>query len=221
MNPFTLILALSKGVVFGGTVALIPGPIFFLIMQRTLHDGPWIGLLCALGAVMADALYAFIAAIGLTCISQALLSHQSYIALIGGIFLVYLGTKTISQSRMPPAKAFAQTGFFNAWLSTFFLTITNPVTIISYSIIFASLGIGTDDMVASCIFVVGVMIGALAIGMSLVGFLHYFRQKLSSSFLLYINKIAGTLLIAFGIVILLRGFMGKQLYHVRTMIAQL
>lgn len=42
---------------------MIPGPIFFLIVQRTLAEGVAVGLAYALGAVTADLFYALIAAI--------------------------------------------------------------------------------------------------------------------------------------------------------------
>src|SRR5271168_167913 len=89
-----LIIALLKGLVFGFTMAIIPGPIFFLIIQRTLNDGALIGFLCGLGAVTADVVYALIAAVGLTIVMQYLLTYQPIIVLLGGIFLLYLGTKT-------------------------------------------------------------------------------------------------------------------------------
>lgn len=188
------------------TMAIIPGPIFFLIVQRTLNNGPLIGLLCGLGAACADTVYALVAALGLTLISQFLLDYQSVISIAGGIFLIYLGITTFLRRVMyTRASDVQKNGLFNAWLSTFLLTLTNPVTIISYTVMFAGLGVGTASLLASLGLVAGVILGAFSIVVLLVGFLQYFSKKLAPEMLLVVNKIAGVILIGFGIMAIVRG----------------
>ncbi len=202
-----LLAALLEGLVFGMIIALIPGPIFFLIIQRTLREGRLIGFLCGLGAVQADAVYAIMSAIGLTAVSHYLLTYQSLITLMGGFFILFLGTKTFSRHIAMPVTQSNKNGFINAWLSTFALTMTNPVTILSYTAIFAGLGIGEDDFLTAVIFVVGVILGALCIVVLLVSFLHYFRSKLSPQAFTMINKIAGITLIGFGVAAIVRALL--------------
>ncbi|MBY0353271.1 LysE family transporter [Candidatus Babeliales bacterium] len=204
MNP--LIIALFKGLVFGITMAIIPGPIFFLIIQRTLNDGVLTGLLCGLGAMTADVFYALIAAVGLTVVAHYLLAYQPIIVLLGGLFLLYLGITTYTNHVKPfTEKVIAKGNGFNAWFSTFLLTLTNPVTIISYTMMFAGLDVASQSLTSSLTLIFGVIVGALLVVLVLIGLLTYFHQKISLRTLSLINKTAGVLLTGFGIAAVGRG----------------
>ncbi len=201
-----LLFAFLKGLVFGITMAAIPGPIFFLIIQRTLSDGARIGLACGLGAITADTVYALIAAIGLSFIMQFLITYQILITSAGGLFLLYLGITTMYRKPSYQTTVVQNNKLITAWFSTFLLTLTNPVTVISYCIIFAGLGIDAVQHNRGAIFslVAGLITGAACVVLVLVGSLLYFRQKLSTSTIRTINKAAGIILIVFGITAILR-----------------
>jgi len=197
---------LLKGILFGVSMAVVPGPIFFLIVQRTLAEGMLIGFLCGLGAITADAIYALIAAIGLTFIMQFLLSYQSILAIIGGIFLIYLGFTTLFGKVTLNLTAVRDRSLFSAWLSTMFLTLANPVTMFSYCLIFSALGVGTDDRLSAAFSLVGgVILGALAVVILLIVFLSFFRKKMTVIALTMLNRIAAVILMGFGVVALAQG----------------
>ena len=59
-----------KGFIIGFSIAAPVGPIGILCIQRTLSGGNVQGLVTGLGAATADAVYGFIAAFGLTFISN-------------------------------------------------------------------------------------------------------------------------------------------------------
>ena len=206
---YILLLAFLKGLAFGITMAAIPGPIFFLIIQRTLADGALTGLVCGLGAITADTAYALIAAIGLSFIMQFLTTYQTWITFAGGLFLLYLGITTSYRKPTYQSAVVQNNKLITAWFSTFLLTLTNPVTVISYCIIFAGLGIDTVHHNRGAIFclVAGVITGAASVVIILVSFLSYFRQKLSTSTIRTINKGAGIILIVFGIIAILQSVM--------------
>jgi threonine/homoserine/homoserine lactone efflux protein len=208
----SLLLSLFiKGLVFGVTMAAIPGPIFFLIVQRTLADGALTGLACALGAVTADTVYALLAVIGLACVAQFLIVYQSWLTLVGGFFLLYLGISTYRRKLVLKTVALDDTRLTAAWFSTFLLTLTNPVTIISYSIIFAGLGlVGTaeSNYLSSLSLIGGVILGASSVAALLVTFVSSFRQQLSPYALNIINKTASIVLIGFGLAALIQGLKG-------------
>lgn len=65
-----------------------------LVIRRTLAAGRATGVLSGLGAATADAIYASIAAFGLTFVSGFLIAQQLGLRLAGGLFLCYLGTGT-------------------------------------------------------------------------------------------------------------------------------
>lgn len=193
---FTLFL---KGLIFGITMAAIPGPILFLIIQRTLTEGILVGFACGLGAVSADTVYALIAIAGLSVVTQFFLAYQTWLAIAGGLFLVYLGITTLRQEikEITPSHEQGSGSLVSAWFTTFLLTITNPITIVAYGMIFAALG--GNKQSETYAMMTGVILGAIIIFLGMVGFLAYFRQKIPLTILSRINKIAGLILIGFGL----------------------
>src|SRR5512135_4203 len=83
-----------KGLLVGIAIAAPVGPIGVLCIRRTLAEGRLIGFVSGLGAATADASFAAIAAFGLTAILEALAAQQTWLHVLGGAFLLYLGTRT-------------------------------------------------------------------------------------------------------------------------------
>lgn len=194
---------LAKGLLIGLSIAAPVGPIGVLCIRRSFSQGYWVGFMTGLGAASADAVYGFIAAFGLTLVSNLLVSQQVLLKIIGGIFLCYLGWKTF---REPPAKVAAITSgkIANAYASTFFLTLTNPMTILSFIAIFAGFGLGnTRRYFDSGILVLGVFLGSALWWLILVGVVSLFRAKISDRALKWINRTSGILIFCFGLVALL------------------
>ena len=94
----------------------------------------------------ADATYGAIAAFGLTAITDILVDGGRALGLIGGIFLLWLAWKTV---RAEPGTAATVTerrgGLAGAYLSILGLTLTNPMTILSFGALFAGLGVTGED----------------------------------------------------------------------------
>src|SRR5205809_451250 len=122
---------LIKGFLLGLSIAAPVGPVGALCIRRTLAEGRFVGLVSGLGAATADGIYGAIAGFGLTVISSVLISQQGWLKLIGGLFLFYLGGKTFLSSPATQAAVANGKGLLGAYTSTFFLTLTNPITILS------------------------------------------------------------------------------------------
>lgn len=86
---------LPRGVLIGLSVAAPVGPMAILCMRRTLAQGRLVGFVSGLGIATADACYGAIAAFGLTSSAHALVDRSTWIRILGGVFLVYLGIKTV------------------------------------------------------------------------------------------------------------------------------
>ena len=134
---------LLKGLLIGFSIAAPVGPIGVLCIRRTLVQGRAAGLVSGLGAASADAVYGSIAAFGLSFVSGLLISQQSWLKLIGGAFLCYLGIRTLLAQPAERAAAAGGMGLAGAYSSTFFLTLTNPTTILSFVAVFAGLGLAS------------------------------------------------------------------------------
>jgi threonine/homoserine/homoserine lactone efflux protein len=196
---------LVKGLVIGFSIAAPVGPIGVLCIRRTLAEGRAAGLLSGLGAATADAIYGFIAAFGLTYVSSLLMGYQTWIRLVGGLFLCYLGLRTyLSKPAENPAWAEGQ-GLVGAYASTFFLTLTNPMTILAFTAVFAGLGIGsaTGDYPSATLLVLGVFGGSAAWWLILSGGVSVLRSKFTPRAMDWVNKLAGIVILGFGVVALL------------------
>ena len=155
---------LVKGLVIGFSIAAPVGPIGVLCIRRTLAEGRAAGLLSGLGAATADAIYGVSAAFGLTYISSLLMGYQTWIRLVGGLFLCYLGLRTYFSRPAQSAAWVEGQGLVAAYASVFFLTLTNPMTILAFTAVFAGLGIGsaTGDYPSATLLVLGVFSGSAA-----------------------------------------------------------
>ena len=196
---------LLKGLVIGFSIAAPVGPIGVLCIRRTLADGRLAGLMTGLGAACADAVYGAIAAFGLTWLTQALIGQQLWIRVIGGAFLIYLGVRTF---RARPAEREAprgRKGLWGAFASTFVLTLTNPMTILSFMAVFAGLGLsaGTGGgAAAAALMVLGVLCGSAAWWLLLSGGVSVVRERFDAGALRWVNRVSGTLITGFGVVAL-------------------
>src|SRR5512141_3127532 len=156
---------LIKGFVIGFAIAAPVGPIGVLCIRRTLAEGRAIGFISGLGAATADMSYGAIAAFGLTAVQDLLVRQQLWLHVIGGLFLVYLGVRTfITLPAERPAPGQAADGWLSAYLSTLGLTLTNPATIVSFTVIFAGLRLGESDgsYLSALSIVLGVLFGSAA-----------------------------------------------------------
>ena len=195
-----------KGVLLGFSIALPVGPIGALCIRRTLADGRHTGLVSGLGAATADGFYGAIAGFGLTAISNLLVAQQNWLKLIGGAYLVYLGVRTFLT--LPAAQAAQVTGkgLFKAYTSTLVLTLTNPATILSFALIFGSLGLGVtakQDYATAASLVAGVPVGSALWWFTLSGGVSLLRSRCTPVVLLWVNRVAGILIAGFGIVALI------------------
>ena len=196
-----------RAVVIGFSIAAPVGPIGVLCIRRSLTRGARAGFASGLGAASADAVYGSLAAFGMTAISQWLVDQQGPIRLVGGLFLCVLGLRALFAA---PTESLGDEGVNEpsglpaAYASTFALTITNPMTIVSFAAVFAGLGldVGQDGFSSCLTLVLGVFGGSALWWLTLSGVTGLLRHRLGSSALRWINRISGAIIAAFGISVL-------------------
>jgi threonine/homoserine/homoserine lactone efflux protein len=196
-----------KGLGIGFVIAAPLGPIGILCARRTLTHGRKAGFLSGMGASTADVLYGFIAAFGLTFISDFLLSYQFWLRFAGGVILCFIGVKTFVER--PDRKGFIlllgkDKRHAGMYTSTFFLTLTNPMTIFSLAAVFAGVGIaGTKGNVLSAgVLILGVFLGSVLWWLFIVGMLSVFKRRFKRHELQWINRIAGMIIAVSGVLAL-------------------
>ena len=191
-----------KGLIIGFALAAPVGPIAAICVQRTMNRGRLAGFLSGLGSAAADAVYGTAAAFGATFLAEFLVEHGSWMQKVGGAVLVVMGIRLfLSKPRVEKPASGRVRGHFGLFLSTFLLTLTNPMTFLAFGAIFATMGLGavkghsilTFDLVA------GVTLGALAWWTLLVFAVHAIRRHFTYSKLVWVNRGAGIFVIAVGI----------------------
>ena len=196
---------LMQGIVLGFSIAAPVGPIGVLCIRRTLQNGFKYGLASGLGAASADAVYGMIAAAGLTLAADFLAKQQIWLGILGGAFLLFLGVRTFLS---PPPEADGQDLETNKlggdYLSTFLLTLSNPITIFSFAAMFGGLNAGSGDgvRIGAFVLVLGVFSGSALWWLGLSTSVNYFRKKFSVGVMQWVNHLAGAVIVGFGLVML-------------------
>jgi threonine/homoserine/homoserine lactone efflux protein len=197
------LLFFLKGAALGFAIAAPVGPIGVLCIRKTLQFGRFSGFFSGLGAAVADAIYAVIAAFGLTFVSDFLIKGQFWLRLIGGAFLIYLGLRTFFAHPHEPKVSHGSTHktLFSDFLSTFLLTLTNPLTVLAFLAVFAGLGLTSfsGGYGSAICLVLGVLFGSILWWLILSEGVTFFRKKVSERVMGWINRIAGILIMAFGL----------------------
>ncbi len=192
-----------KGLLLGFSIAAPVGPIGVLCIRRTLAEGRLHGLISGLGAATADGFYGLVAGFGLTFISGLLVEQQKWLALMGGLYLCYLAWNTFRAQPAENAATDAENqSLWGAYLSTFVLTLTNPVTILSFIAIFAAIGLSAESYASAALLVAGVFLGSATWWLTLSGGISLLRERVTPTTLLWINRAAGVLLLIYGLIAL-------------------
>lgn len=200
-ETFSLFL---RAFIIGISIAAPVGPIGVLCIRRTLSNGKLAGFLSGLGAASADMVYGAIAAFGLSAITGLLVENAVWLRVVGGLFLLYLGVKTFREKPAERAAEAGQGSLAGMYVSTFFLTITNPMTILAFAAIFAGTMIGTQAS-SPGLMVAGVFSGSAAWWLTLSLIVGILRNRLTQTHMAWINRISGVIIIVFGLHALLNG----------------
>ena len=190
-----------RGLLIGFTIAAAVGPISLLTIRRTIGHGQLYGLVSGLGVATADATYAGIAAFGLTAVTGLLVSGQVLLGLIGGAIIVLLGIRTMLSRPGEVARDAARPGLVAAFGSMFALTMTNPLTILSFAAVFAGLGLGAGSSVTDAlVLTLAVWSGSALWWVVLTSIVGWLRERVSTRALRWVNRFSGAALVVFGVV---------------------
>lgn len=195
--------------VIGLAVAAPVGAMAVLSIQRTMARGWLAGMMTGAGIASADAIFAAMAAFGVSAISEWLISFQVPLRLLGGAGLIWLGWRALrqrAQQDAPTAAVTDRVGLGRLYGSAAALTFTNPMTIMAFAAIFAGAGLVAQPGIDSALVAtLGVAIGSLLWWFVLVTGVWSARHVLSVRIMVTINWVSGAALIAFGVVAMTAG----------------
>lgn len=200
----SVLFFLIKSWMIGIAIAAPVGPIGMLCIRKTLELGFVGAVAVGLGAATADIIYGIIAATGLTAVSHFLLEKVVFIKILGGAFLLYLAYKEIKSK---PSTTETNIGknkkLYQLTSKVFFLTLTNPMTILSFIGIFASMSgdiITTSESVAM---VIGLFLGSMTWWLILGSIVIKIKHRLPEAWIHRIRYLSAMILAGFGAYIIL------------------
>jgi threonine/homoserine/homoserine lactone efflux protein len=180
------------------------GPVNVLCVQRTVTKGWRSGLFSGFGSAVADALYATIAGFSISFVIQFLLRELFWIRFFGGILLILLGVWYYFRPPQPLETKKTRGADTEDSASTFLLTLTNPTTILSFLAVLAALGLSqSKPWYLTLVMVGGIFCGAMLWWVILTGIANRLRNRFTARAMLWMNRIGGLAIGAFGVITLL------------------
>ncbi len=171
-------------------------------MQRTVSKGSMYGFASGLGNSVAIALYGALAAFGMTAITTFLVHQEVVIHLIGGLFLLYLGLKAVFSRPAEQVLSVVSRSIGGEILSSFLLSLVNPMTIVLFAAAFTSIGLGgtQSNGFSTLLVVLGVFWGSILWWGLLISGISLLRSKLlrNTGWMVWINRISGGILTFLG-----------------------
>jgi putative LysE/RhtB family amino acid efflux pump len=195
---------LARGGAIGFLVAMAIGPIAMLCIRTTLERGRIAGIAAGMGVAVADTIYAAIGAYGISFVGAALTSGESWLKLVGGIVLIgfgiYLARKqpvTAAEEQEVPKSLTAD------FVMTLGLTLTNPMTILSFAGLFAGVsGLRGFPLTEIPALLIGVFAGSAVWWVALAFLIGLIRHRISPTTMLWINRGSAAAIIGFGLYVL-------------------
>jgi threonine/homoserine/homoserine lactone efflux protein len=191
--------ALVRGTIVGFCVAAPVGPIGLLCIHKTLTRGRAHGFVAGLGAATADALYGVAAGFGFGVAQRFLVDHARALRLGGAALMLVLGVQALRANAPATAAHDAGGGKLQAWLGTLALTLSNPMTMLSFAAVIAG-NLAPEQQSAGAIaaLVLGVFLGSAAWWLSLAVATGALRGWLLGRLRL-VNVAAGVAIIGFAL----------------------
>jgi len=195
---------LAQGGAIGFLVAAAIGPIAMLCIRTTLERGRIAGIAAGMGVAVADTIYAAIGAYGISFVGAALTSGESWLKLVGGIVLIAFG---IYLARKQPATAAEEQEVPKSLTADFAmtlgLTLTNPMTILSFAGLFAGVsGLRGFPLTEIPALLLGVFAGSAVWWVALAFVIGLIRHRISPTTMLWINRGSAAAIIGFGLYVL-------------------
>lgn len=199
-----------RGILIGLIVSMFSiGPIGVLCVQRTLSKGQRSGFFSGLGAATADTTYAMIAFFALAFVQEFMERNVLWVKVFGGICVVVIGVYIFLQNPIVQIRRnrAGKTSLWRDFLSIFLFTIANPAVVLVFVGMFATFGISNDaGDINGVAMIVGVVSGSAAWWFLFTFLLNIFRNRFRPRHLLWMNRIAGVIIVVLGLGTLLSSF---------------
>lgn len=189
-------------ILLGLSLAAPIGPINAAQIDRGIRSGFMHSWLIGVGAVVADGIYMLVVYIGVVNFLQ-LSFMQTFLWLFGAFVLIYTGVETIlNAGKIHLNDSRAKDPLIRSFLSGFFMSISNPLTILFWLGIYGSVlakTASTYDTSKLVFYSSAIFIGLLLWDITMAGVASSFRTFVTSRLLIMISLFSGLSLVGFGL----------------------
>ena len=198
-----------------GVIAALPvGPIFVMVVQRTLCHGRKAGVMVGLGAAVADGIFATVSLLTLSLVQHFVADHESWLMLGGGLLLGWVGFRIYRREGsvdVPPDRE-----DYSPWtcaVQAFLTTLSNPAALAVMLALPALVGLQVQEAAVPFLLPAAVGLGEWMYWLVVVYLLARF-VRLEHRTLSRVSRVAGVAVWIFGTVLFIRGIvllLGSQL----------
>lgn len=208
-----------KGLLIGMIASAPMGPVGILCVHRTLNKGRWYGFATGIGATISDVFYALLAAFGMGFIMDFIEdpTYNFILQIVGSVVLLGFGVYCVISN---PTKNMHKSGnkrgtLLHNGVTGFAVTVSNPLIIFLFIAALAQFALIQpkrlfETIVGFCC----IPIGALLWWYGLTWLIDKARGKFDDNGILIINKIIGSVVILFSVIMLFGTVF--NLYHLPT-----
>lgn len=193
-----------------GICASVPlGPVAIYVLQVSLSKGHKPGFLTGLGATTIDTLYAVVAVFALAFAERFIETHKVLIFILGGLIVALVGASIVFKDPFRKLKQDDNPSYsIKDYVQALALGLSNPAAIFVMLTLFAFFGVrieAHDFRIAPIILAVSA--GSASYWFLFSRCLGELRRSFRLSTLVWINRVAGIVVMIVGIALMAEGFM--------------
>lgn len=211
---------LIAGLLVGLASSVTVGPVAVLCIQRTLSKGYLSGIISGMGVALADTLMAILSFTVYSLLKSYIEEYNTIIQLCGGAFVIVVGIFIFFKNPVPQIRKnrAGESFLWQDFASMFGFTLANFVVVIPYILAFFTMfnvGMVNDGaeltegvahvtpIIYNTLVIVGFLLGAASWWVALTSLINLFRRGFRPRHMLAINRVAGIIICALGIITLI------------------
>jgi threonine/homoserine/homoserine lactone efflux protein len=198
------------GIYLGLALSILLGPIFIVLIQTSLEHGTKAGMISASGIWVSDIIVVVLTLMFVKKIRNYVEDPNFifWMGMIGGIVLIAVGLLTITKKstlNFDSPDILPKDGWLAHWMKGFLVNTINPFTFIFWLTTITSyvatkkLSLSESEIFVTAILVMIVLTDSLKVLLA-----RMIRPRINEKTLHLINKVAGSALIIFGFILMLR-----------------
>ena len=211
-----ILFDMLKGFLVGICASAPLGPVAILMVQKSLSKGHKAGFVSGLGATVSDTTYAMIAIFALAIVQRFIEDHQNMILLVGGVVLVLVGISMAFSNpfKNKKRKKRDMTASPKDFGQAVAMAFSNPGAIFIMFTLFAFFGLAKTSPQSWKVapIILSVSAGSVTYWFCMSWLISRFSNRISMKTVVWINRIAGALVVIVGIALFGQGLINVVFY---------